>query len=323
MNILVTGGAGYIGSVTSEALIESGHRVVVLDNLSKGHRDAVHPKAELIVDQVGNRDTVNSIIKQYRIDAIMHFAADSLVGESMEKPDKYFSNNVAQGLELVKSAAENKIKKFVFSSTCATYGNPIEVPISETHPQNPANPYGESKLMVEKMLKWVNHAYGLDYVFLRYFNACGASEMFGEDHTPESHLIPLVLQVAHGEREEIQIFGDDYPTDDGTCIRDYIHVVDLAQAHILALDITGCGIYNLGNEQGFSVKEVIDTARKVTGCEIPTKIAPRRPGDPAVLIAHADKAKNELKWEPKYQSLETMIQTAWKWKLAHPQGYTA
>ncbi len=321
MNILVTGGAGYIGSVTVEELVKQDYRVVVIDSLARGHKQAVHPDATFVEGNIGSKKTVQDVLKHYDIDAILHFAAESQVGESMENPAKYFQNNVAHGMTLMQAAAEHGIKKFILSSTAATYGEPTEIPITETHQNVPTNPYGESKLMLEKILKWFYTAYGMEYIVLRYFNACGASKQFGEDHTPETHIIPLVLEVAAGTREYISIFGDDYPTDDGTCIRDYIHVIDLAQAHILALDKAGSYTYNLANGTGFSVKEVIDAVKTVTGKDIAVKIAPRRPGDPARLIASSKKAQDELGWKPQYPSLEAMVSTAWEWKCAHPQGY--
>lgn len=321
MNILVTGGAGYIGSITAQQLIESGHNVVVIDNLDKGHKDAVHPDSVFYQGNIHNASLVTDIIQKHQVEAIMHFAADALVGESMENPDKYFSNNVVNGYELVKTAAQNKIKKFIFSSTCATYGEPTEVPIPESHLQNPCNPYGESKLIMEKIIKWYAEIYGFDYVFLRYFNACGASQRFGEDHSPETHIIPIVLQTALGQRDQVMVMGDDYPTPDGTCVRDYIHVIDLATAHILALGLEGSGFFNLGNMTGFSVMEVIKAAEKVTGKKINCSVVPRRPGDPATLIGSSTKIKATLGWNPRYTSIEDMIETAWRWKLAHPHGY--
>lgn len=321
MNILVTGGAGYIGSITVELLVNQGYDVVVLDSMDKGHKEAIHPQAKLVVGRVGDKQLVGKIIRDYSIDAVFHFAAESLVGESMENPAKYFNNNVVEGLALIEVAAKHKIKKFVLSSTAATYGEPLSLPITETHPTSPTNPYGESKLILEKALKWFDICHGLKYVALRYFNACGASDRYGEDHTPETHLIPLILEVAMGEREEIKIFGDDYPTSDGTCIRDYIHVIDLAQAHVLALDSQGSNIYNLGNGNGFSVKQVIESVLNVTGKKISCCVVARRQGDPAKLIAGSDKIIKELNWQPKYDSIEKIIETAWKWKLAHPHGY--
>ncbi|MDX9702122.1 MAG: UDP-glucose 4-epimerase GalE [Candidatus Auribacterota bacterium] len=321
MNILVTGGAGYIGSVTVEQLIEQDYRVVVIDSMERGHKKAVHPDATLVEGNIGSKKTVADILRNYDIDAVMHFAADSLVGESMENPAKYFHNNVTCGLTLMHTAAEHGVKRFILSSTAATYGEPNEIPIPETHPNAPTNPYGESKLMLEKILKWFYQSYGMQYTALRYFNACGASKRFGEDHDPETHLIPLVLDAATGKRKFISVFGDDYPTPDGTCIRDYIHVIDLAKAHILALNTDGSGIFNLGNGQGFSVKEVIAAVELVTGKKIAVKIAPRRAGDPARLVASSEKAQKELGWKPLYPSLEDMVGTAWKWKCANPEGY--
>ena len=320
MNILVTGGAGYIGSVTVEALIKKGHKVLVVDWMKNGHKKAVHPEADFEQYNVGSKPDIDRLIKKYDIEAVLHFAADALVGESMENPGKYFHNNVMNGHNLIQAAAENKLKKFILSSTCATYGEPETVPIPENHPTNPANPYGESKLMLEKILKWYHQCHGLEYVALRYFNACGASDKYGEDHKIETHLIPLVLETACGQREVIKIFGDDYPTPDGTCIRDYIHVIDLADAHICALSVAGCRTYNLGTGNGFSVKEVIDCVKKVTGKPVKTKIDPRRPGDPARLVAVSDKIKNELGWTPVY-GMDEIIESAWKWKLANPNGY--
>lgn len=321
MNILVTGGAGYIGSVTVEQLIEKEYRVVVLDSLIRGHRQAVHPDATFVQGDVGCKKTVQQALRNYDIDAVLHFAAESLVGESVENPAKYFHNNVTFGLNLMQCAAEHGVRKFILSSTAATYGEPHDIPIAECHATNPTNPYGESKLMLEKILKWFYVAYGMEYVSLRYFNACGASNRYGEDHSPETHLIPLVLEVAAGTRENITVFGDDYPTPDGTCIRDYIHVIDLAQAHILALKSTGSSLYNLGNGTGFSVQEVIDAARQVTGREIPVVSGTRRAGDPARLVASAKKIQKELGWQPQYPSLEAMVATAWDWKCSHPNGY--
>lgn len=321
MNILVSGGAGYIGSVTTEELIRAGHRVVVIDNLSRGHKQALHDQAQFVYGDIGNAALVEPVIRQHEIEAVIHFAADALVGESMENPAKYFDNNVMNGYSLVKSAAANGVKKFIFSSTCATYGEPNQIPIPETHLQQPCNPYGESKLILEKIISWFQQIHGMDYVFLRYFNACGASEQYGEDHTPETHLIPIILEVAAGEREELLIMGDDYNTPDGTCIRDYIHVLDLAQAHIRALDYAGSAAFNLGNSQGFSVREVHRAAEEVTGKPIKTRMVTRRPGDPATLIGASEKVRNELGWNPRFADLHAMIESAWRWKLRHPHGY--
>lgn len=321
MNILVTGGAGYIGSVTVDTLINQGHNVAVIDNLDRGHKKAVHPKAVFYEDNIASSKSVENIIRKHNIEYILHFAADSQVGESMVNPVKYFRNNNCAGLELASTAAKCGIKKFIFSSTAATYGEPETIPITESHPNKPTNTYGESKLVFEKYLKWIYTAHGMEFVSLRYFNACGASESYGEDHTPETHIIPIVLEAASGERDYVDIFGDDYPTFDGTCIRDYVHVCDLASAHILALKTQGCAIYNLGIGRGFSVKEVIQAAITVTGKKIETKISARREGDPAMLVASSDKIRNELGWKPRFESLESMIETAWRWKQIYPHGY--
>jgi UDP-glucose 4-epimerase len=326
MAILVTGGAGYIGSHTVLYLKQRGEEVIVLDNLQKGHRDAVLD-AKFYKGDLKDDGILDQIFKTHHIDAVIHFAANSLVGESVEKPLEYYDNNVIGTYHLVKKMIEHGVKKIVFSSTAATYGNPVRVPIQEDDPTVPTNPYGDTKLAIEKMLKWADGAYGLKSVSLRYFNAAGADPegRIGEDHTPETHLIPIVLQVALGQRDKVSIYGDDYPTEDGTCIRDYIHVMDLAEAHFLALqklnNTNESGVYNLGNGKGFSVKEVIETCRKVTKREIPVEIAPRRAGDPAVLIASSEKAKRELGWEPKYPSLEEIITHAWNWHKNNPNGF--
>ncbi|RJP59872.1 MAG: UDP-glucose 4-epimerase GalE [Candidatus Auribacter fodinae] len=321
MNVLVTGGAGYIGSAAVEQLIDNSHRVVVLDNLDRGHRDAVHKDAVFVEGTLACEKTVSDIIQKHGIEAILHFAASSQVGESMENPAKYFTVNVADGLSLIKTACKNKIRKFILSSTAATYGEPLTVPITEEHVTAPTNPYGESKLILEKFLKWFYECHGMEYISLRYFNACGATVRFGEDHTPETHLIPLILMAASGERGAISVFGDDYDTPDGTCIRDYVHIYDLASAHILALNAKGSNIYNLGNGHGFSVNEVIQAARAVTGKPIKTAVAPRRAGDPAKLVASSDKIKKDLSWTPRYTDLAEIIETAWQWKCEHPKGY--
>jgi UDP-glucose 4-epimerase len=326
MAIFVTGGAGYIGSHTVLYLKQRGEEVIVLDNLQKGHRDAVLD-AKFYKGDLKDDGILDQIFNTHHIDAVIHFAANSLVGESVEKPLEYYDNNVIGTYHLVKKMIEHGVKKIVFSSTAATYGNPVRVPIQEDDPTVPTNPYGDTKLAIEKMLKWADGAYGLKSVSLRYFNAAGADPegRIGEDHTPETHLIPIVLQVALGQRDKVSIFGDDYPTEDGTCIRDYIHVMDLAEAHYLALqklnNTNESGVYNLGNGKGFSVKEVIETCRKVTKREIPVEIAPRRAGDPAVLIASSEKAKRELGWEPKYPSLEEIITHAWNWHKNNPNGF--
>lgn len=327
MNILVLGGAGYIGSHTVYALIEAGHSVVIADNLLTGFKQAVHPEAKFYQGDIRNIDFLNDLFSREKIDAVIHFAACSLVGESVTQPLKYYDNNLCGTKVLLEAMVKNGVDKIVFSSTAATYGEPKRVPILEDDPTVPTNPYGETKLSMEKMFKWVGAAHGIRYVSLRYFNACGAHESgcIGEAHNPESHLIPLILQVSNGKREFISVFGDDYPTKDGTCVRDYIHVTDLAQAHILAAQYLENGgesdIFNLGNGVGFTVKEVIDVARRVTGHPIPAKIVPRRAGDPAQLIASSDKARNVLGWNPTHDSLEEIIASAWKWHSTHPNGY--
>ena len=327
MSILVTGGAGYIGSHTVYKLIEEGRDVVIIDNLETGYIEAVHPKAKFYKGDIRDKDFLNSVFSKEHIEAVIHFAANSLVGESMKNPLKYYDNNLYGTKVLLSSMIENNIYKIVFSSTAATYGEPEKFPIEETDKTEPTNTYGETKLAMEKMFKWTEVAHGLKYVSLRYFNACGAHESgkIGEAHNPETHLIPLILQVPNGKREHISIFGDDYNTEDGTCIRDYIHVTDLAEAHILAVDYLIKGnksdIFNLGNGKGFSVKQVIDVARKVTKSDIPEVIAGRREGDPEILIASSDKAKNILGWNPKHDSLEEIISSAWNWHKNHPNGY--
>ena len=325
MRVLVTGGAGYIGSVVTEELVNDGHEVVVYDNLVKGHREAVVAGARTVEGDLLDAATLRQTLKDHRVEAVIHMAAHSLVGESSEHPSKYYHNNVVAGLVLLDTMRECDITRIVFSSTAATYGEPLSQPIYETAPNNPTNPYGESKLAFEKAMYWYERAYGLKYVSLRYFNAAGASEKCGEDHDPESHIIPIALQAAAGKRPYVEIYGDDYPTPDGTCLRDYIHVIDLARAHILALGVLseGSRIYNLGcGGDGYSVREVIDTARQVTGRDIPVRVGPRRPGDPAVLIAGSDKIKSELGWQPRYQDLRVIVESAWRWTLAHPNGYT-
>lgn len=321
MKLFVTGGAGYIGSVTTELLLDQGHEVVVFDNLELGHREAVDERATLIQGDLRIAEDVCSAMQDVKPDAVLHFAAFALVGESMERPEKYFRNNVIGGIHLAEAMLASDVNKIIFSSTCATYGKPEWVPMTEDLPQRPANPYGESKLMFETVLRWHQQLHGLEPVFLRYFNACGATEKFGEDHTPETHIIPNVLQVALGKKECITVFGDDYDTPDGTCVRDYIHIADLAQAHILALKEGISGPFNLGNGDGYSVKEIIDAARKVTGHPIPMQVGARRPGDPDKLVAAAQKAKEVLGWKPDYPDIETIIQHAWNWMQSHPDGY--
>jgi UDP-glucose 4-epimerase len=321
MKILVTGGAGYIGSVTTELLLDAGHKAVVFDNLERGHRAAVDRRAAFIKGDLRDKESIAGAMKKVKPDAVMHFAAYALVPESMAKPEIYFRNNVVGGINLAEAMWAAGVKNIVFSSTCATYGQPKRVPITEAESQKPENPYGESKLMLEKCLDWHQRLHGMRAVFLRYFNACGATEKFGEDHDPETHIMPIVLQAALGKRDRVVIAGDDYKTPDGTCIRDYIHIVDLAQAHILALTSDVSGAFNLGTGTGNSVKQVIEVARKITGHPIPAKIGPRRPGDPPKLVASCDKARKVLKWKPKFTSLESIIQSAWDWHQSHPNGY--
>ncbi|MDU1054252.1 UDP-glucose 4-epimerase GalE [Clostridium baratii] len=326
MSILVCGGAGYIGSHMVAELLENGQDVVILDNLEKGHKDALLG-GKLYIGDLRDKEILNKIFTENDIEAVIDFAAYSLVGESMTEPLKYFNNNVYGTISLLEAMKEHNVKYIVFSSTAATYGEPEYVPILEDSKTIPTNAYGESKLLVEKILNWCDKAYGIKYTTLRYFNAAGAhiNGKIGEDHSPETHLIPLILNVALGKRDEILILGDDYDTKDGSCIRDYIHVSDLASAHSLALKRLMNGgesrIYNLGNGTGFSVKEMIDIARKVTGHEIPAKVAPRRAGDPAILIASSEKVMKELNWKPKFNSVETIIETAWNWHKNHPNGY--
>ena len=321
MKILVVGGAGYIGSVCAELLLDAGHEVSIFDNLSEGHRAAIDPRAEFIKCDLEDRQSVERLLERRRPEAVMHFAANALVGESMQNPSKYFRNNVANGLNLLDAMVEAGIQKIIFSSTCAIFGPPERVPIDETMPPRPINPYGESKLAFEKILRWYEQIHGLAFVSLRYFNAAGASARFGEDHRVETHLIPNVLKVALGEKPHVEIFGTDYETPDGTCIRDYIHIVDLAQAHILALDATKSDFYNLGTGGGASVREVIDACRKVTRSKIDIVEKPRRPGDPSRLIASSEKINRELGWKPQFQSLDAIIESAWKWHQKFPRGY--
>ncbi len=321
MNVFVTGGAGYIGSVCVEELLNAGHKVTVYDDLSEGHRSAVDERASFISANLSEAEHLLEAVRGAKAEAILHFAANALVGESMVNPSKYFRNNVGNGLKLLDAAVAANVKKFVFSSTCATYGPPDRVPMTEDLPQRPINPYGESKLMFEKMLHWYQQIHGLEFVAFRYFNAAGATSRFGEHHRVETHLIPNVLKVALGQAKECEIYGTDYPTPDGTCIRDYIHVVDLAQAHIAALQPAKRGFFNLGNGGGYSVREVIKTCQEISGRNIPVVEKPRRPGDPPRLVAGAEKAVRELGWRPKYPKLEQIVETAWKWHCANPSGY--
>lgn len=336
MKVLVIGGAGYIGSVVAEELLSQGYAVVVFDNLKQGHREAVPPEAEFVEGDLADMRRLDDTFRHYGMDAVIHMAAETVVEASMTDPKKYFQNNVVNGMNLLEVMLRYRVNKIIFSSTAAVYGEPVEIPIPETHPQAPVNSYGESKLMFEKILDWYHRAYGMRSISLRYFNAAGASKRLGEDHRPETHLIPLVLQKAlNPSGRELRIFGTDYPTRDGTCVRDYIHVIDLAQAHILGLrrlaelapketkGLSGLGskIYNLGNGDGYSVIEVIETARKVTGVDIPAVPSERRKGDPAVLVASSEKIKAELGWKPKYPELETILRSGWEWHRRHPKGY--
>lgn len=321
MKIMVCGGAGYIGSACSEYLLDHGHEVVVFDSLITGHEAAIDPRAGFIKGDLADRELLMDSVKDGQFEAIMHFAAFSLVGESMTDPSKYFRNNLCNAINMADAAVAGGVRTIVFSSTAATFGEPDEMPIRETTTQCPINPYGESKLCFEKVLHWYNKAYGLQYAALRYFNAAGATENFGEDHNPESHLIPIILQVAQRKREKIMIYGDDYDTPDGTCVRDYIHILDLAQAHMLALNAPESGHYNLGTGNGLSVKEIIEAARQVTGHAIPAEVAPRRAGDPPRLIACSDLIKAKLGWQPQFENAETIIESVWKWLQKHPDGY--
>ena len=327
MAILVCGGAGYIGSHTVYQLINKGEEVVIVDNLQTGHRSALNPKAKFYEGDIRTSEILDKIFTENKIEAVIHFAANSLVGESMQKPLLYFNNNVYGMQILLESMVKHKVDKIVFSSTAATYGEPERVPILETDRTLPTNTYGETKLTMEKMMRWVSLADGVHYISLRYFNAAGALEdgSIGEDHHPETHLIPLILQVPLGKRDHITIFGDDYDTPDGTCLRDYIHVLDLAEAHILALEHLRKGgesdIFNLGSGKGFSVKEMIETAKKVTSKDIKVEMGERRAGDPAKLIASAEKAHRILGWTPKFDDVEIIIKTAWTWHSKHPNGY--
>jgi len=323
--ILVAGGAGYIGSVVVAQLVARGYEPVVYDDLSHGHRAALRKGVQLIVGDIGDRAALDRAFSEVKPQAVMHFAAFIEAGESMQKPEKYFRNNTASALTLLEAVLAHKVPRFVFSSTAALYGTPEKTPIEENAPLHPTNAYGESKLLVEQMLEWFYRIHGLRYASLRYFNVAGAEGEQGEDHHPESHLIPLAFQVALGTRKEFAIFGTDYPTPDGTCIRDYIHVSDLADAHLLVLEALKEKdriIYNLGNGQGFSVREVIETVRRVTAHAIPAKESPRRPGDPAILVASSEKIKQELGWKPKYADLESIVRSAWEWRKSHPNGYT-
>jgi UDP-glucose 4-epimerase len=329
MKVLVTGGAGYIGSVVAEMLLQAGHEVVVFDNLSHGHRQAVPKNGELVVGDLADRGALDRLLGSGAIDAVMHFAALIEAGESMQVPEQFFRNNTANALTLLEAMLAAGVKRFVFSSTAALFGNPDRTPIEEDDPVHPTNAYGESKLLVERMLRWFHQIHGLRYASLRYFNAAGAARPDqGEAHQPETHLVPRILEVALGRAEHVNIFGTDYPTPDGTCVRDYIHVSDLAHAHLLALhalenasENSNPLLYNLGNGQGFSVREVVEVARKVTGHPIRVIESPRRAGDPAVLIASSEKIRRELSWQPMFPDLKSIVESAWQWHRAHPDGY--
>jgi UDP-glucose 4-epimerase len=321
MKILVVGGAGYIGSVCAELLLDEEHTVCIFDNLSEGHRGAVDPRAQFIEGDLGTIDQFQSTLTAFRPEAVMHFAASALVAESMEKPSKYFRNNIGNGLNLLDAMVATGVNQLVFSSTCAIFGPPERLPIDETLPKNPINPYGESKLAFEKILRWYGEIHGLRFISLRYFNGAGASEKFGEEHRIETHLIPNVLKVALGQKPHVEIYGTDYDTPDGTCIRDYIHILDLSRAHILALKAAKSEFYNLGTGGGTSVREVIEACRKITGHKIPVVEKPRRPGDPARLIAASDKIQRDLNWRPKFQDIDAIIESAWRWHQKFPNGY--
>ncbi len=327
MTILVTGGAGYIGSIVVEQLAEAGEDVVVYDNLYQGHREAVHPRAKLIVGDVADVHLLNQTFAEYRPEVIMHFASYTLVGESMAQPFLYLGDNVTNGLNLLRSATETGTKYFILSSTANLFDDPEKIPIVETERIVPGSPYGESKAILERFLYWLDRTDQLRSTALRYFNAAGASQTYGEDHDPETHIIPLILWVALGKRDKFTIFGNDYLTPDGTCVRDYIHVLDLAQAHILALRALQAGgpsrKYNLGNGQGYSIMEVLEVARQITGHPIPAEIGPRRPGDPATLIASSETIKRELGWQPQHSDLEKIVGDAWRWFQQHPRGYAS
>jgi len=323
MKILVAGGAGYIGSCCTEYLLDRGHDVLVFDDLLTGHRDAVDPRAAFVRGNLADAPTLDSTVSSFQPEGVIHFAAFIEVGESMRAPGKYLRNNVANGINLLESAVAHGVRKIVFSSTAAVYGMPGTIPIPESERTAPINPYGESKLMFERMLHWYYQVHGLGYAALRYFNAAGASARFGEDHDPESHLIPIVLQVAEGTRDSISIFGTDYPTPDGTCIRDYIHVLDLAQAHLLALQSESVGSFNLGSGTGHSVRQIIDTVRDITGQQLHVVEAEPRPGDPPRLISDSTAARTQLGWSPAYESIHDIVSSAWKWRQGHPNGYDA
>lgn len=324
MKVLVTGGAGYIGSAVVHHLVEGGDEVVVFDDLSQGHRAAVHPDATMIEGRLEDKGLIDRVLAEHRPEGILHFASQTLVGESMEKPFLHLGDNVRNGLNLLESAVDHGVRRFILSSTANLFGRPERIPIDEETRIDPGSPYGESKFILERILRWMDDRFGLRYAALRYFNAAGAiSPDLGEDHDPETHLVPIVLQCALGQRDQVTIYGDDYDTPDGTCVRDYVHVADLADAHIRALRALdrGSRTYNLGNGRGFSVREVIETCRAVTGHAIPAVVGPRRPGDPATLVASSDRIRAELEWAPRFGDLRQIVETAWAWHVAHPHGY--
>ena len=323
MKILVTGGAGYIGSVTTELLCAAGHQITVFDNLSQGHRGAVPSDAIFVEGDLADRTAIDNLFERHQPEAVMHFAAQTLVGESMTSPMLYLGDNITNGTNLLRAVIDHGVQRFILSSTANLFDEPKRVPIDESEQIVPGSPYGESKYVLERVLEWLDTIHGVRYAALRYFNAAGATKDRGEDHDPELHLIPVVLEVARGKRDQVTIFGDDYPTDDGTCVRDYIHVADLASAHILALDALEMGscVFNLGNGKGFSVKQVIQVAREITGHPIPTEVGPRRPGDPTTLVASSDKIRRQLGWEPAFPALEDIVGSAWDWFQRNPRGY--
>jgi len=324
MNVLVTGGAGYVGSIVTEELLKKAHKVIVLDNLEQGHKGAILAEAEFVSADIRDVQALENVFRRFKIDTVMHMAAETVVEYSMTDPKRYFQNNIVGGMNLLDTMLKHDVCKIIFSSSAAVYGEPQSIPIEEGHPTVPVNSYGESKLMFERILAWYGKAYGLRHIYLRYFNAAGASELLGEDHQPETHLIPNVLKAALNNDNPVPIFGTDYPTKDGSCLRDYVHVVDIAQAHILALEKLenlSDMVYNLGNGEGYSVLEVVNIARKVTSVDIPVRISPRRLGDPATLVASSGRAKSDLGWKPGSPELESIIESAWRWMRKHPDGY--
>ena len=324
MNVLITGGAGYVGSIVTERLLREGHKVIVLDNLRQGHKEAILPLAEFVLADICDTSSLESGFRQFKIDAVMHMAAETVVEYSMTDPKRYFHNNLVGGMNLLDAMLKHGVDRIIYSSTAAVYGEPRSIPIKEDHPETPINSYGESKLMFERILDWYGRAYGIKHISFRYFCAAGATGLLGEDHRPETHLIPNVLKAALNANNPVSIFGTDYPTKDGSCIRDFVHVVDIAQAHLLAMekiDSLSGNIYNLGNGRGYSVLEVIKTAEEVAGVKIPVKFCPRRLGDPMTLVASSERAKRELDWKPQFSKLEDIIGSAWRWLKDHPDGY--